>query len=97
MLRIVLTIVLPLLVPTAIYLVWLRMLYWAQRESGETATMPGAAMPWVWLIGAGAVLLVFVLFFVGLNLGSAQQGVYVPPRWENGQVEPGHIVPGRSP
>ena len=51
------------------------------------------SVPWVWLAGAGAVLLAIVLLVVTVDFGTAQQGVYVPPRYVNGHIMPGHIEP----
>jgi hypothetical protein len=89
MIRVFLTIVLPLLLPTALYLLWISTLGSA-RERGAIAW---TGMPWVWLVGAGAVLLVIVLFVVTVHFGTSQQGVYVPPRWQGGRIIPGHIEP----
>ncbi len=101
MLRVFFTIVLPLVLPTALYLLWLRMARWSPRGSplgsqrGEGVRW--AALPWVWLAGAGALLLALVLFVVTVHFGTATPGVYVPPRWENGQIVPGHVEPKHSP
>jgi hypothetical protein len=89
MLRVSLTIVLPLLLPTALYLAWTGLIG-APRDGGAISW---AAVPWLWLAGAGAVLLAIVLIVVTVGFGSAQQGVYVAPRWQNGHIEPGHIEP----
>jgi hypothetical protein len=95
MLRVVVTIVLPLLLPTVLYLGWM----WIVRSSfgAETGAESWAALPWIWLAGAGAALLAVVLFVVTIGFGAAERGLYVPPRWINGHIEPGHIEPGRSP
>jgi hypothetical protein len=53
-------------------------------------------LPWLWLAGAGVVLLALVLVVVTVHYGTAQPGTYVPPRWENGQIVPGHIEPTQS-
>jgi hypothetical protein len=90
MLRVCLTIVLPLLLPTALYLAWIRLLG-APRDGGAVSWAP---IPWVWLAGAGAALLAIVLFVVTVGFGTAQRGVYVAPRWQNGRIVPGHIIPG---
>jgi hypothetical protein len=89
MLRELSEILLPLILPTLLYLVWLRLASWAQR--GEAVNW--AALPWVWLAAAGAVLLALVLFVVTVGFGTAQRGVYVPPRWEGGRIVPSHIEP----
>jgi hypothetical protein len=89
MLRVGFTIVLPLLAPTVLYLAWIGLLG-APRDGGA---VPWGAVPWIWLAGAGAVLLAIVLFVVTVGFGTAQHGVYVAPRWQNGRVVPGHIEP----
>lgn len=93
MLRVFFTIVVPLLLPTALYLVWVRVAHWSPRgsERGETASW--AALPWLWLAATGALLLALVLFVVTVHYGTSQPGTYVPPRWENGRIVPGHIEP----
>jgi hypothetical protein len=87
--RILVTIVLPLLLPTALYLLW-AITFGAGRRDGA---VPQRALPWVWLAGSGVALLVLVLFVVTVGFGSPQEGVYVPPRWQNGHIIPGHIEP----
>ena len=96
MLRVVSTIILPLVLPTALYLLWL----WLARRLSP-ATEPGDgppwhALPWLWLAIAGVVLLGAVLALVSGSAGTAGPGVYVPPRWENGRIVPGHIEPPQS-
>jgi len=92
--RVLLTIVLPLILPTALYLIWVTTL---RRQSSPDADSRWTALPWVWLAGAGLVLLAIVLFVVTVHFGAPQEGVYVPPRWQNGHIVPGHIErqPGR--
>jgi Family of unknown function (DUF6111) len=90
--RVLLTIVLPLILPTALYLIWITTL----RRPSPGIDARWAALPWVWLAGAGVVLLAIVLFVVTVHFGAPQQGVYVPPRWQNGHIIPGHIEPQSS-
>jgi Family of unknown function (DUF6111) len=90
MLRVFLTIVLPLLLPTALYLLWVFM--FGAEHGGDAVRW--AAVPWIWLAGAGAVLLAIVLFVVTVHFGAPQKGVYVPPRWEGDRIIPGHMQPG---
>ncbi len=89
MLRVFATIVLPLFLPTVLYLLWVG----ALGSSQEGIALSWTAVPWVWLAGAGAVLLAIVLFVVTVRFGSPQEGVYVPPRWVDDQIVPGHIEP----
>jgi hypothetical protein len=91
--RVLLTIVLPLILPTALYLIWVTTL---RRQSSPDADSRWTALPWVWLAGAGLVLLAIVLFVVTVHFGAPQEGVYVPPRWQNGHIVPGHIEPQPS-
>jgi len=87
MLRVFLTIVLPLLLPTALYLVWVTTL----RPMEHNGATFWRALPWIWLAGAGVALLAIVLLVVTVHFGTPQEGVYVPPRWENGHIVPGHM------
>jgi hypothetical protein len=90
--RILLTIVLPLLLPSALYLLWVTALRPTQDDDATRWT----GLPWLWLAGAGVALLLIVLFVVTLHFGEPEQGVYVPPRWQDGHIIPGHIEP-KSP
>jgi hypothetical protein len=87
--RILLTIVLPLLLPTALYLLWVAVLRTARHDGATRWT----ALPWLWLAGAGVALLAIVLVVVTVHFGAPQEGVYVPPRWQDDRIIPGHIEP----
>ena len=89
MLRLLATIVLPLFLPTALYLAWVTLL----RPARRNGTTVWAALPWLWLAAVGVALLLIVLFVVTVHFGAPQEGVYVPPRWQNGHIVPGHIEP----
>ncbi len=90
MLRALLEIVLPLLLPTALYLLWI-------MSVGPRAAFDWRGLPWVWLLGAGALLVAIVLFLAAADFGSRKEGVYVPPRWQGGRIVPGHIKPETRP
>jgi uncharacterized protein DUF6111 len=87
MLRVLLTIILPLLLPTALYLLWAT----ALRPGHRNGAAFWGALPWIWLAGIGVALLAIVLFVVTVHFGAPQEGVYVPPRWQNGDIVPGHM------
>ena len=89
MFRVFLTVVLPLLLPTALYLMWVGTF---GAEHGGYAVR-WTAVQWIWLAGAGVVLLAIVLFVVTVHFGSPQKGVYVPPRYEGDRIVPGHMEP----
>jgi hypothetical protein len=91
MTRVVLTIVVPLLLPTALYLLWL---VTAGRAKLARTGSPWHGLPWPWLAVAGVVLTALVLVAVSVGLGGSRQGTYVPPHVEDGRIVPGHIAPG---
>jgi hypothetical protein len=93
MLRVVVTIVLPLVLPTALYIAWMWIAHWSRQDGG----VRWGALPWLWLAGAGALLLGLMLFVVTVHFGTTQPGVYVPPRLEGGRIVPGHIEPRLRP
>ncbi|MGH7015024.1 MAG: DUF6111 family protein [Stellaceae bacterium] len=86
MTRVALTILLPLLAPTAIYFLWLR----AVGRVGERS------VPWTWLVVAGLVAAAAALAIVGVGAGGSQAGRYLPPHVQDGRVVPGQIVPPGS-
>ncbi|MGD9613881.1 MAG: DUF6111 family protein [Alphaproteobacteria bacterium] len=89
MLRVLLTIVLPLLLPTAVYVAWIAVTSWSEnREPIRLQTLP-----LVWLALAGVALLAVVLITVTVHFGEPAGGKYVPPRYEDGRVIPPHIEP----
>ena len=89
MLRVILTIVVPLLLPTAVYVLWVRTV----GREGHGGALRWRALPWIWLAGAGAALLAFVLLVVTVHFGTSQPGIYVPPSYEGGRLTPPHIDP----
>jgi hypothetical protein len=85
--RELLTLFVPLILPTVLYLAWLQAMRWSQE--GGAATWRG--VPWVWLGVTGVALAALVLFVVTVHFGTSAPGTYVPPRYENGKIVPGHI------
>jgi uncharacterized membrane protein len=91
MTRIALTIVVPLIVPSVLYLVWV-------CATGRWTVSAGlTVLPWPWLVASGLVLTVLTLIAVSVHYGNSPQGAYVPPRIEGGRVVPGHVVPQAKP
>ena len=80
----ILQIVLPLVLPTALYLIW-RLL----RRRGKVGEKISGPWSWLALSGLGLVVLGFVV--LGLAGGSPPGGIYKPPTLVDGE-----IVPGRS-
>jgi hypothetical protein len=93
--RALLTVILPLLLPTVLYLLWAFAM--RRAEVGKLGDLL-RGLPWLWLSAAGVVLLVGVLVLVALGFGrSADTAHYVPPRTVDGKVVPGHVEPGPAP
>lgn len=90
MIRALLTVILPLLLPTGLYLLWAIAMRRA-AAAGLGGVMRG--LPWPWLAGAGVVLLAGVLALVSLGFGTGDRGTYVAPHAVNGKIIPGHIEP----
>lgn len=82
MIRILLTYVLPLILPTALYLLW-------ARRAAARGLSPD--IPYPWLAAAGVALLALTVFALSLR-GGTPGGKYEPPRYEDGRVVPGHVV-----
>lgn len=86
--RELLTLVLPLVLPTVLYLLWLQAMRWSQNAG----PLSWRAMPWLWLGLTGVGLTALVLFVVTVHFGTATPGVYIPPHVDdNGRIVPGHI------
>lgn len=65
------------------------------RVSGRDASWRGA--PWLWLTAAGlALTVVALLAFWALEPRTGTEGDYVPPRFEDGRVQPGQVVPSEG-
>jgi Family of unknown function (DUF6111) len=88
--RIWLTVILPLALPTILYVLWGLMAAPGSRRSGVTQT-------WPWLLVAGIALSAFVLVAAWLRTGSGGNGTYEPPHITDGKVVPGQLVPPGTP
>jgi hypothetical protein len=95
MARILFQIVLPLLLPFAIYAGWLALRQRRIARAGDDSVPGWAEAPWAWLVVVGALLA--LLASAGMALyGGSEPGVYVPPRvGPDGQIIPGHVEPRR--
>jgi hypothetical protein len=83
--RAFLTIFIPLLLPSAIYWVYLSI----RRQQG----LPYRDIPWIWLVVAGLVLAAVSLSVLWFDQGADPTGRYVPPQVIDGVVVPGHFEP----
>ncbi len=92
MIRVLLQIVLPLVLPFLIYWGYLQLARSRARAAGRPETdLQVAEVPWTWLATAGVVLVLITMIGVGLLGGADPEAVYEPPRYEDGKIVPGRM------
>jgi hypothetical protein len=91
--RILLEFVLPLVLPTALYLLWLRAERHRIERQGHGEKPRWQDAPYLWLALMGVMLALAVLVALHFAGGMGKDGVYVPPRVIDGEVVPGHVEP----
>jgi hypothetical protein len=84
--RLLLQYLLPLFLPMILYLVWTSL---TRGRQGQLRAL-FAEGPWFWLVVAGFALMIAGLAVVAVIEGSSPDAEYVPPRFEDGRIEPGH-------
>ena len=85
MLRIVLSYLLPFILPFAAFFLYRLLMTRGQPLLQRT--------PWLVLSAIGMVLVAGTLASFAMLGGEARDGVYVPPQFEGGRVVPGHVQP----
>jgi len=96
MLRVLLEFIIPIVLPTVVYLLWLAAERRRAERAGSGAPPRWEDAPWVWLGIAGLVLAIVALLATSF-FGAEKKGRYVPPQLKDGQVIPGHVVPEDEP
>lgn len=96
MTKIVLTVLLPLLAPTLLYLgyLFLQARLKAKSERGEPLP-PWSELPWTWLILSGSALAAIGLIWLasgGFDPEGAGGGTFESPRFIDGEIVPGGRV-----
>ena len=86
MIRVLLDILIPVLLPS---LLWLARLSWQQKRNGGRLLPDWQLVPWSWLLIAGAALALLVLFGGSLVTGTST-GRYHPAQLN----QQGKLVPG---
>ncbi|MFN3076855.1 MAG: DUF6111 family protein [Alphaproteobacteria bacterium] len=92
--RFLLAYLLPILLPTALYLAWAWIMaarVEAARGRGEAAEFRARTVPWTWLLAAGVLLMLLTLGGLSLREGAPPHATYEPPRLVDGQVVPGQL------
>lgn len=89
--RVLLQYVIPLVLPTTLYLIW-----WAAFGRRRTAVSSAPSRltegPWFWLAIAGFVLMAAGLIYTALSTGEPPGARYMAPFLKDGRVVPGHFV-----
>ena len=88
--KLLLTKILPLLVPIAIYVVWLIHARKKAKTLGQSKPRMREA-PWLAMALTGVIILIISLIALGLFTGEKPGGIYIPPHMENGEIIPGQI------
>jgi hypothetical protein len=93
MLRKLLTVVLPLMLPTLIYMAYMMIDRRKAAASGGAPVPWWVGAPWTWLITGGVLLATIVLVTVALTGGFDTSGSYHPARLIDGRVIGGETTP----
>jgi len=88
MVRIVIENMLLFLLPTVIYVAY--MLLKRRTEGASGANILDDA-PLIWLVAAGAALVIVTLIVFGSTSGGKPGQTYQPPVFRDGKIEPGQI------
>lgn len=89
--RALLQILLPLLLPTIVYVLWVFLLRGRRKPGDEEEFRWVREGPWFWLILSGVVLMGIGLGVTAWTTGEDPDGNYVAPRLEDGRVVPGRF------
>lgn len=90
MTRILLTYLLPIVLPTLLYVLWLRVVQRRAAAAGQPARA-WAEVPWAWLFATGLALAGIISAGTLVMGESDETGDYRPPYVD----ERGRVVPGR--
>ena len=91
--RILLQVVVPILLPAALYTLWLLAERRRVEAAGRAAAPRWAEAPWLWLLALGVFFAGIIALALALFGGESIVGEYVPPQVKDGRIVPGHVVP----
>jgi hypothetical protein len=90
MIRILLTVLLPLALPSTVYFLWFANERRRALAAGRPEDVPRLGdVPWFVLASAGVAIVAVVLFATSIYSGDAPGTTYAPPHLEGGRVVPG--------
>jgi hypothetical protein len=93
MFRKLLTVVLPLMLPTLIYMAYMMIDRRKAAAAGGAPVSWWVGAPWAWLITGGVFLAGIVLFILALTSGFDTGTTYHPARLIDGRVIEGETTP----
>jgi hypothetical protein len=89
MIRIFFTFVLPLVLPTLIYVLWVSNARRKHDPDSEDALPELRRGPLFWSLGSGMLLMIAALFTIAMMSGDPpDSGTYQSPRLEDGRILP---------
>ena len=91
MIRTLIYYLVPLLLPTVIYVLWMLYARFRARTVPEGEMPSWERTPWLLLFGSGVVLAAAALFTYAFVTGGTPDGAYKPAHLEDGRIVPGHI------
>jgi hypothetical protein len=90
MIRILLTVLLPMALPATVYFLWFANERRRAMAAGTPEAMPRLGdVPWFVLGSAGIAIAAVVLFATSIYTGDEPGSTYVPPHLEGDRIVPG--------
>ena len=87
-------VILPVLLPSGLYLLWFFNARAKALADGRPEAVPKLGdAPWVLLAAAGIGLMMLGLLAIVLSGGSEPDSVYHPPEMIDGKIVPGYMTP----
>ncbi len=90
--RVLLTIVLPVVLPLLLYLGYAKMMRRRAEAAGEAYDPASSEGPWAWLAAAGLALVLATLITVRLMTGVEPGTKLEAPRTIDGEIVPSRVV-----
>ncbi len=91
--RILLQVVVPILLPSVLYRLWMLAERRRLEAAGSAQARHLADAPWLWLLALGVFFAGIMTRALALFGGESVIGEYVPPQIKDGRIVPGHVVP----
>ncbi|WP_339777953.1 DUF6111 family protein [uncultured Thalassospira sp.] len=93
MLREIIQIALPIILPFVIYAIWLKYARTKAIREGHDVVPPWDQGPWLLLFLIGVLLAGSILVFTALTSGASPDSIYHAPELKDGVISPGYFEP----